>query len=293
MKIGKRFLIIGLLALLAFQSSLVIASYFRTAILKTPFGWQDEGYVLGPALQVYEKGWSSYRCRGDQVICYGTVHTFFDVLVLKALPESWVKDSALLVPPGPEWFYQSKYPNAFVALRTFRVVLAILFLGLISGIAARSFRSISYGFIWALALPSFDAFRASRMGLKNDFSFSLYLVLFLLLANWALADEEPRRERAFFIGAVVVGTVGISVKFGIILPFVALIPAYLLSSRLRGLRISALTLDLLIAGISALLVFVITNPNLGISLGEANWFSSFLVATGRIPTANEIGRAHV
>lgn len=288
MQIGKRFLIIGLMILFAFQATLVLGNYFRSATLQTPFGWQDEGYVLGPALKVYEEGWKSYRCRGDQIICYGAVHTFFDVLVLRALPESWVKDAPLLQPLGPGWFYQAKYPNAFVALRTFRVVLGALLLGFIGILAAKTFRSKSIGILWALALPCFETFRSSRMGLKNDFSFSLYLILFLVLANGALKGENPRRSRFLFVMGIIAGVIGISVKFGIILPLALLVPAYLGSSLTRGLKVSTLISDLVFAGIGAGFAFLLTNPAAGISLGEANWFSSFLAATGRIPTSMEL-----
>lgn len=287
MQIGKRFFILGLLALFAFQTSLVIGNYFQSAAVKTPFGWQDEGYVLGPALKVYEEGWKSYRCRGDQIICYGAVHTFFDVLVLRILPESWVKESPLLQPSGPEWFYQAKYPNAFTALRVFRVALTVLLLGLVGWIASRSFRSYGVGALWALALPGFDAFRSSRMGLKNDFSFALYLIIFLLLANTALSSGVQKKTRLAFLLAIAVGVIGLSVKFGIILPLALLVPAYFISSLLRGSKASSLLGDLIFSGLVAGVAFFISNPAFFVNLGEANWFSSFLAATGRVPTSVE------
>lgn len=285
MKIGKRILIFGLLAILAFQSVLVLGNALRSAAFRTPFGWQDEGYVLGPALAVYDGGWKSYRCRGDQIICYGAVHTFFDVLVLRALPERWVKATPLLEPAGPNWFYQSKYPNAFLALRVFRVVLAASLLVGVGWLSGRALRSIPLGFFWAFALPGFDAFRASRMGLKNDFSFALYLLLFLVFADRSLRERNGRtRLRSFLVG-VGLGVLGISVKFGMILPLVAWMAAYLLQDFLRYRRLS----KTIVVGTGAIGIgagaWILSNPGLGVSLSEANWFSSFLAATGRAPTS--------
>jgi len=278
---------IGLAAMLAFLAALVVGNYARTASLKTPFGWQDEGYVLGPALKVYEGGWKNYRCRGDQIVCYGAVHTFFDVLVLRALPKSWVEEASLMGPPGPEWFYQSKFPNAFVALRVFRVVLAVFLLGLVALVVARAKVSWWPGVLVALALPSFEAFRSSRMGLKNDFSFSLYLVFFLLLANEALHSNSERKSRDRFFFAVLVGVAGISVKFGIILPLVLLFPAYLVSALFRGRPRLLIFYDLAFGGLLGVFAVLATNPGLTVSLGEANWFSSFLSATARRPSGAE------
>ncbi len=278
---------IGLLAMLAFQAVFAVGNYFRSATLDTPFGWQDEGYVLGPAIRVYEGGWEDYRCRGNQIICYGAVHTFFDVLLLHALPDRWLKDSPLAVQPGPEWFYQSKYPNAFVALRTFRVVIAVFLLALLGWIAWRGFRSIPWSIAWALALPSFPTFQLSRMGLKNDFSFALYLVVFLLLANEALKSSSSGRTRWFFHAAVVAGVAGISVKFGIVLPLALLAPAYLVISWKSARSIRSILIDFAVAGVLALVAFLATNPSFGVSLGEANWISSFISATGRTPTGAE------
>ena len=97
-RVAYRTFLLVVLGGVALQAASVSYSQIVAAGVPTPFGWQDEGYALGPTMAVYEGGWKEFRCRGEQVICYGAVQTFLDVLLLRALPDGWLHKDAVRDP---------------------------------------------------------------------------------------------------------------------------------------------------------------------------------------------------
>ena len=258
-----------------------VSDYAEHAFAPGPYGWQDEGYVLEPALQVYQGGYSAFRCRSGIVVCYGSTQAFLDGLLLRLLPNEWVEDGALLEQPGRRWYYMSAYPEAFRILRMSRLGYLLALFSFAYFLARRSgwgrLGSVAYigGFASTLA------FVHSRQGLKNDYIAALACGMFVVFAVRTLLRSERQKGAMGALAVVCFGTFVAGIKVSLFVPVVLFLFFWLGLRWRQAVPIVRIFRELLLlwAGMGG--TYFALNPNFWMSSSEATWFRSFFISSNK------------
>lgn len=268
------------LYIVAAPTLLRFSDTYKSASVKTPYGWQDEGYVLGPALQVYKEGYLGFRCRENSPSqCYGSTQVFLDAFTLKLFPDSWLQKGAYRETPTSRWFFMSDYPEALRILRLTRVFYAALLCVFLFLLA----RKAKFPWLMSLALgfgiASFNIFYVSWQGLKNEYPSVIWMLLFQLSAFYSLFEPNVRLSKPVskrFLFALFIGVLSIGVKFSNIMPVVFFVPAYFIVTRLKGVSWKNLITQIVTGAIFTALLWAVFNPNIRISSTESAFFLGML-----------------
>ena len=256
------------------------AQIYQSASVNTPYGWQDEGYVMGPALQVYKEGYWGFRCRENSPSqCYGSTQVFLDALTLKLFPESWLLKSAYRDTPSARWFFKGDFPEALRILRLTRLFYAFL-LGLALTFFARKAQfSKVMSFALGFGIACFPIFAVSWQGLKNEYSSVVWLLLFQFAAFYSLFEPADRTSKTIsrrFLLTLIVGVLSIGAKFSNIMPVVFFVPAYCLVMKFKGTSWKCLVRHVAVGGVFAAMLWGVSYPNIRISSTESVFFMGML-----------------
>ena len=275
-KLSKVLLLLCIIAL-GVSTVRSLSSYLQNSLADNPYCWQDEGYVIEPALRVYKNGFGDFRCReNNPSSCYGSTQVFLDAALLKILPDKFVTSQQLLPLPGTRWFFLPDLPNALKTLRLSRVFHAFFLLLLVLAVAR--FHKFNWPSSIGMALilgGSHTFIETTKTGLKNDFPATLWLLALLFLSNFCFKSIKTKKAAPYFIATVLAGTLATGVKFSIIAPLVFFVFTYTAIAVSEKVKYGIILRNLAFGLLTSVIAYLLFNPNFWINSSEASWFLIF------------------